>query len=59
MSKTRMITLTCAGIFGVVLLSGLAAAQHFNEPVTIFFHGRPQLNLADNNGTWSGSSVRR
>ena len=53
MSKTRLLTLTCAGIVGIIVLSGLAAAQNFNQVVQIFFHGAPQLHIADQNGTWS------
>jgi hypothetical protein len=52
MSKTRILTLACTGLFGLALLSG-AAAQRFDQIVTFFFHGAPQVNIADNNGTWA------
>jgi len=51
MTKFRAL-LTCTAV-AFVSLSGLAVAQNFNSIVQIFYHGAPQLQLADNNGTWA------
>jgi hypothetical protein len=51
MTKLRAI-LACTAV-AFVSISGLAVAQNFSSIVTIFYHGAPQLSLADNNGYWT------
>lgn len=53
MSKPRIAALVCATLFGVIALSSLALAHRFDEIVTIFFHGNPQLIIGDKFGSWS------
>lgn len=51
MSKIRL-RLACM-VVAVAALSGLAVAQNFTQVMQIFFHGAPQLQLADHNGVWA------